>query len=60
MDVEAVIDPRQITSLDPVREITQRFTSALEQAVRRAPEQYFWLHRRWKSEPRQRPARKAA
>lgn len=51
---EAVIDPRQITSLDPVTEITRQFTSALERAIRRAPEQYFWIHRRWKSEPRKR------
>lgn len=57
MQGEAVIDPREIRSKDPIREITQRFTSALEQAVRRAPEQYFWVHRRWKSEPRKRPAR---
>ena len=35
-----------------VRAITQRFTEALEAIVRRHPDQYFWLHRRWKSEPR--------
>ncbi len=34
-----------------VRAITQRFTSALERLVRRHPEQYFWLHRRWKHQP---------
>lgn len=50
---EAVIDPRQITSSDPVGEITQQYTFALERAIRRAPEQYFWVHRRWKSERRQ-------
>ncbi len=49
---EALIDPRLVTSHDPVREITQQYTSALERAIRRAPEQYFWVHRRWKSEPR--------
>ena len=49
---EALIDPRATTSNDPVREITQQYTSALERAVCRAPEQYFWVHRRWKSEPR--------
>jgi KDO2-lipid IV(A) lauroyltransferase len=57
MQMEAVIDVRDITAKDPVWEITQRYTAALEQAVRRAPEQYFWLHRRWKSEPRKRPAK---
>ncbi|HEY0984334.1 MULTISPECIES: lysophospholipid acyltransferase family protein [unclassified Schlesneria] len=49
---EAVIDPRELNTDDPVGEITQQFTSALERAIRRAPEQYFWIHRRWKSEPR--------
>ena len=51
---EAVIDPRKITSNDPVGEITQQYTKALERAIRRAPAQYFWVHRRWKSEPRKR------
>jgi KDO2-lipid IV(A) lauroyltransferase len=40
---------------DAVRAITQRFTTALEEIVRLAPEQYFWLHRRWKHAP---PVRK--
>jgi KDO2-lipid IV(A) lauroyltransferase len=36
---------------DAVLAITQRFTTALERMVRKAPEQYFWLHRRWKHQP---------
>ncbi|OYW21317.1 MAG: hypothetical protein B7Z55_05905 [Planctomycetales bacterium 12-60-4] len=52
VDAEDVIDPRSITSANPVGAITQRFTSALERLICRAPEQYFWVHRRWKSEPR--------
>jgi KDO2-lipid IV(A) lauroyltransferase len=28
-----------------------RYTQALERWVRRAPEQYFWQHRRWKHQP---------
>ncbi len=47
--VEDVIDPLEIDSSDPVREITRRYTVALESAIRRAPEQYFWVHRRWKT-----------
>jgi KDO2-lipid IV(A) lauroyltransferase len=38
-------------SADPVRDITQRFTSALEKLIRVHPDQYFWLHRRWKHQP---------
>ncbi len=37
---------------DPLSWITQEYTGAIEQAVRQAPEQYLWMHRRWKSRPR--------
>ena len=57
---EEVIDPLLAQSADPVCEITEQFTSALERAIARAPEQYFWVHRRWKSVPRKRRARRAA
>ncbi len=33
---------------DDVRRLVQAYTARLEEAVRRAPEQYFWQHRRWK------------
>jgi KDO2-lipid IV(A) lauroyltransferase len=39
------------TRPDAVLAITQRFTTALERIVRQAPQQYFWLHRRWKHQP---------
>ena len=59
MGCEDVIDPLDFADCDdPVREITARYTRALERLVRRAPEQYFWVHRRWKSEPRRRKARR--
>ncbi len=57
---EAIIDPRLMTAKDEVREITQQYTAALERAIRRAPEQYFWVHRRWKSEPKVRGKRKVS
>ncbi|WP_437229829.1 lysophospholipid acyltransferase family protein [Planctomicrobium sp. SH661] len=50
---EEVIDVAEIQADDEVHEVTRRFTNALERAVRRSPEQYFWVHRRWKSVPRQ-------
>jgi Kdo2-lipid IVA lauroyltransferase/acyltransferase len=50
---EDVILPDEYAgSADAVKKITQRFTSALERIVRTAPEQYFWLHRRWKHQPK--------
>jgi KDO2-lipid IV(A) lauroyltransferase len=39
---------------DAVQAITQRFTASLERVIRQYPEQYFWLHRRWKHQPPQR------
>ena len=45
---------------DAVRALTQRFTTALEQLIRTAPEQYFWLHRRWKHQPAVKTAKRAA
>jgi KDO2-lipid IV(A) lauroyltransferase len=58
--VEELIDPLDVTSDNPILEITQRYTSALERAIRRAPEQYFWLHNRWKTAPTDREARRLA
>ncbi|HIF55733.1 MAG: hypothetical protein ABGY10_07590 [bacterium] len=34
-----------------IRRLTAAHSAALERAVRLAPEQYFWHHRRWKSAP---------
>jgi Kdo2-lipid IVA lauroyltransferase/acyltransferase len=49
-----VIHPDELTgTADDVRLLTQRYTSALERVIRLSPEQYLWLHRRWKHQPRQ-------
>lgn len=32
--------------------ITQEYSQAMEQLVRKAPGQYLWMHRRWKSRPK--------
>jgi Kdo2-lipid IVA lauroyltransferase/acyltransferase len=37
---------------DPLFYITARYTRAMETMVRLVPEQYLWVHRRWKSRPR--------
>ena len=36
--------------------MTAAFTRRLEAAIREAPEQYFWHHRRWKTVPDQEPS----
>jgi len=37
--------------VDGAHAITQAYTSAIERLVRLAPEQYLWVHRRWKTRP---------
>jgi KDO2-lipid IV(A) lauroyltransferase len=59
--VEDIVDPRQYKqAADPVWSITQDCTRAIERAVRLAPEQYLWLHRRWKHQPPAQPVPQAA
>ncbi len=37
---------------DPLFYITARYRRSIENMVRRAPEQYLWMHRYWKSRPK--------
>lgn len=51
--LEDVILPEEYASTpDATRAITQRYSDALARMVRRHPEQYFWVHRRWKHQPK--------
>ncbi len=53
MDAEEVIVPEEYEAQpDPLFYLTARYRRALERIVRRAPEQYLWMHRMWKSRPR--------
>jgi len=45
----AMIDPQEAgDSLGTVQALTQWYTARLEELIRLAPDQYWWLHRRWK------------
>ena len=61
MVTEGIADPRDARDdVGTVRDMTQWYTSQLEQSIRTAPEQYWWVHRRWKDTRKKRPTQKAA
>ena len=48
-----IIEPEEWRDADdPLFLISARYSHAIETLIRQAPEQYLWLHRRWKSRPR--------
>jgi KDO2-lipid IV(A) lauroyltransferase len=57
---EMIFPEEYETQPDAVRQITQRYTTALEDLVKQYPEQYLWLHRRWKHQPKARKKSAAA
>ena len=63
MEVIDVADPRDAADdAGSAQSLTQWYTSRLEAMIRRAPEQYWWVHRRWKQPPprRAKAAKRAA
>lgn len=59
--IERVIQPPEWENqAHPLEWITQTFSTALENAIRRWPEQYLWVHRRWKHRPKQEQPNRAA
>ncbi len=57
MGMTGVADPAELDQgkvpehLQSVEELTAWYNQKLESAVRLAPEQYWWLHRRWRDVP---------
>jgi len=49
---EHPVEPPSQDSEDAVREFTQRCTDVLEMYVRRHPELWLWMHRRWRDDDR--------
>jgi KDO2-lipid IV(A) lauroyltransferase len=61
MIIQSVADPRSGEEhVSSVPRLTQWYTSELERAIRAAPEQYWWLHRRWKDTRRPKQKQKQA
>ena len=47
---EHPVEPPRAESTDAIREFTQRCTDVLEMYVRRHPDLWLWMHRRWRDE----------
>jgi KDO2-lipid IV(A) lauroyltransferase len=47
---EHPVEPPRADTPDAVREFTQRCTDVLEMYVRRHPELWMWMHRRWRDD----------
>ena len=51
-EMPPVIKPKDWKNIpDPLTWITEKYTNAIEQIIRQDPEQYWWVHRRWKTRP---------
>jgi KDO2-lipid IV(A) lauroyltransferase len=48
MIYEHAVEPPAADAADPIGEFTQRCTDVLEMYVRRHPELWLWMHRRWR------------
>jgi KDO2-lipid IV(A) lauroyltransferase len=46
------LDPPPNREPETIRDYTQRCTKIIEDIVRQYPEQWIWIHRRWKTVPR--------
>lgn len=50
MKIAGIYDPKKpIPGIESVKDITQWYSSLLEEGIREQPDQYWWIHNRWKS-----------
>ena len=49
MHIKDILDPLNLPpEIQNTKDVTQWFTHVLEAGIRQCPEQYWWLHHRWK------------
>jgi Kdo2-lipid IVA lauroyltransferase/acyltransferase len=61
ISVLGIADPEQPGEhLGSVQSLTRWYNQCLEQIIRRYPEQYWWVHRRWKGAPPKKQNTRAA
>lgn len=59
MHITGVLDPLHLPpDIRSVQEITQWYTQKLEEGIKQTPEQYWWLHRRWKDKTKSKKMKK--
>jgi KDO2-lipid IV(A) lauroyltransferase len=59
VEFREMIDPKRLDpALAGVTPITEWYNRLLEQLIRETPDQYWWLHRRWKGKPGRRRKKK--
>ena len=51
LKVHPPIDPPADRSAEATHAATQHYTKVIEDAIREAPEQWIWMHRRWSTRP---------
>lgn len=49
--VDIIWPDEWVNQADPLYYVTARYMRAIETMVRACPQQYLWMHRRWKSRP---------
>ncbi len=61
MRVLGIADPNDKQNCpDSIQSLTRWYNEQLEQAIRATPDQYWWVHRRWRGEPPRRRMASAA
>jgi KDO2-lipid IV(A) lauroyltransferase len=61
METADIVDPGASGfQFGTVPQFTQWYTHTLETLIRQNPDQYWWLHRRWKGDPADRKRHREA
>lgn len=51
VEMMPMIDPPPDREPETLRAATQHYTSVIEGVIRRYPDQWIWMHRRWRTQP---------